>query len=307
MAVTVYKEGAFGIISGTPYACLEELRSQGIYNSSKVVCIANSNQGASTKDILLMYWTGGRVVLADLYNWFKFNEASGSTAIDMGSLQQSASLISGAVFRQGMDSLISGVGALYLSGIDAKIAFNVSGCAVMAGLSGNKDQTGTISVWVNPSTNSLAVNKEQVIYELVPNHMNGTSPAQHSYMRVFINDTNHTSFDFRNYSDTYNTNYMNLSGATINTNVWNHIAVTSDGTRSILYLNGEQTATKLSGANVGQWVGDLSISGTYSKNIGAHIVSGTIGNHFTGYIDNLRIANRAFNDEEIRQLYDAGV
>jgi len=306
MVVTTYAEGAFGILSGSPYACLDELRAQGIYNSGKVVGFTQCNDN-SVKDIMVMYWRGSRKILSNLINWFKFSETSGTTSYDEGDGANNVSLISGAAFTTGMDSTISGVGALFLSG-SLGTAYNVSGHCTVPANATLVNGIGSVSLWVK----TLATGIDQTIFEIVPYSDFDGVLSLGAYFRLFIDALNKPSFEFMNYTPvtTYNADHINVSGASaITLDSWTHIGATSDGSTTRLYVNGsEQGVGSTSGVNVGQWVADLVMSGgtsSHVRNIGYHTISGTIGSYFSGSIDNVRLTNSVFNSEEMMQLYDA--
>lgn len=302
--VTTYAEGAFGILSGSPYACLEELRTQGIYNSGKVIGITQHNN--SFKDVMIMYWRGSRKILTSLVNWFKFSETSGTTSYDEGSGANNVSLISGAIFTTGMDSTVSGVGALLLSG-SLGTSYNISGHATVPANTELINNIGSISLWVK----TLTTDVDQTIYEVMPfSDANGFNSIG-CYFRLFIDSLNKPSLEFINYTpiSTYNADHINISGVSINLGEWTHIGATSDGSTTRFYVNGvENGIGSVSGVNVGQWTGDLVMSGgaaSHVRNIGYHTTSGVIGSYFSGLIDNVRITNRLFSSEEMMQLYDS--
>ena len=302
MVVTTYAEGAFGILSGSPYACLEELRAQGIYNSGKVIGFTQSND-SSLKDIMVMYWKGSRKILTSLTNWFRFSETSGSISYDEGSAGTTASLVSGAIFSDGMDSSVSGVGALLLSGT-LGTTYNIRGHATIPADANIISNIGSICMWVKILNNA----RDQVIYEVVPYSEFSGVLALKTYFKLYISETSdRLTLDFKNSTDTYGDNFISVSGDSISVNTWTHIGATSDGSTTRVYVNGIESTTT-SGVNVGQWTGDMIMSGgtsSHVRNIGYHIISGTVGEYFSGYIDNLRITNRLFNSEEMMQLYDA--
>ena len=77
------------------------------------------------------------------------------------------------------------------------------------------------------------------------------------------------------------------------TNVWSHIAYTSDGGRLRFYVNGKLKVTA-SGFDALTGTGPLLIGGGYE------------GEVFDGLIDELRVYNRALNDGEIAADLGAG-
>jgi len=73
---------------------------------------------------------------------------------------------------------------------------------------------------------------------------------------------------------------------------WYHIAVTSDGVESIIYINGQADATGKPNTQTGTGLG----IGYYSGDT-----------HFDGVIDEIKIFDRALSSEEILQLYREGL
>jgi len=93
-------------------------------------------------------------------------------------------------------------------------------------------------------------------------------------------------------------NYNGSSGGALETtanitiNVWNHIASTYDGSNSIIYINGVQSATESS-------TGTLT---TNANNLAVGAARGTLG-FFNGTIDEVKIWNRSLGSAEIWQEY----
>ncbi|MHC4890517.1 MAG: LamG-like jellyroll fold domain-containing protein, partial [Planctomycetota bacterium] len=87
--------------------------------------------------------------------------------------------------------------------------------------------------------------------------------------------------------------YMHVTTtATISTDEWYHIAVTSDGSQSVIYIDGQRDVT----------TGTANTATGTGMGIGYH--SGDT--YFDGIIDDVRIYERALSAEEIRQLYLCG-
>jgi len=84
----------------------------------------------------------------------------------------------------------------------------------------------------------------------------------------------------------------------LNFNVWHHVAVTFDGTNLTVYVNGayDGSTTKTYNTQLGST--GLSL-GVTPPNDGWHM-------NFNGFLDDIRIYNRALSETEIRQLYWGG-
>jgi hypothetical protein len=137
----------------------------------------------------------------------------------------------------------------------------------------------TITAWIKPAANrqqDIVCKDWQTSYT---GYESGISPAGELFFR--INPTT-TTYAYR-YS----------SGAAITTGVWQHVAVTYDGTNIRFYKNGALISTVAAGGRLYSSAEVLYI-GTY-ETIGTFLYSGTI--------DELRIYNKKLTDTEISQLY----
>ena len=91
-------------------------------------------------------------------------------------------------------------------------------------------------------------------------------------------------------------------------NTWVHVAATSDGSTTRLYINGSiQNVTINSGSNTGAWIGDTTATVGVETNIGASFSQGARANFFNGTIDELVVLNRTLSDSEIFDFYNRGV
>jgi len=86
-----------------------------------------------------------------------------------------------------------------------------------------------------------------------------------------------------------------VSASTLSAGTWYHIVVTSDGTNSVLYLNGVSDATSAG-------VGHTSSAQTY--NFGRRADNNSA--HFNGSLDEAGIWDRALTSTEITSLYNSG-
>jgi hypothetical protein len=77
---------------------------------------------------------------------------------------------------------------------------------------------------------------------------------------------------------------------------WHHVAARGDGSRLKIYIDGQDVATGGSGTlNYG--------SSIYGFNIGGKVWD-TTGNWFNGFIDDVRIYNRAIDTSSIQRIYN---
>jgi hypothetical protein len=79
------------------------------------------------------------------------------------------------------------------------------------------------------------------------------------------------------------------AGAHLPTDTWTHLAATFDGSTQRLYVNGELVGTR-------PQAGDISVSGGKLRIGGS---SGSGDDYLTGYIDEVRVYNRALTQAEI--------
>ena len=86
-----------------------------------------------------------------------------------------------------------------------------------------------------------------------------------------------------------------ISGQQLSTNQWQHIALTADGSKFRIYINGQEKAS-VAGTLGGQNSAPLDIGGVCSG----------VGATFPGLLDEVTIANRALTATEIAALYNAG-
>ncbi|EMI46059.1 LamG-like jellyroll fold domain-containing protein [Rhodopirellula sp. SWK7] len=97
------------------------------------------------------------------------------------------------------------------------------------------------------------------------------------------------------------------STTTINDDTWHHVAVTSDGGGTSLFIDG----VELTGGDVTYSQGDASTAvflddlvSASSVKLGAYD-TGSVGGEFTGLIDDVRVYNYAVNDSDMSELYNS--
>lgn len=103
---------------------------------------------------------------------------------------------------------------------------------------------------------------------------------------------------FRAHIGVGNTFYYIDSTNTISTNTWYHVAMTYDGAKMVLYVNGvAQTNGSMTGS---------IITTTQPMRIGGGAPAGTPQYYFKGRIDEADIFSRALSPSEIAEIYNAG-
>ncbi|MCF1191149.1 HYR domain-containing protein, partial [Mangrovimonas sp. AS39] len=140
----------------------------------------------------------------------------------------------------------------------------------------------SIEVWVKPETIGGGV---QAILSKRDASFSGNA---HGY-DLRINNSGHVVFRWNK------TGIINSSPYTIDTARWYHVAVTRSGNEYRLYIDGILIKTGSGGQ---------PSSNNYKTLLGAmdHASSSVPTNHFNGWIDELRIWNKALSVEHIRQM-----
>jgi len=91
---------------------------------------------------------------------------------------------------------------------------------------------------------------------------------------------------------------------TVTQNTWVHLAVTSDGSTSKLYINGvEETVIVVAGSNNGSWLGD--VTSRVNTNIG-RTERQDITDYFDGSMEDVRLYDYPLSEQEIATIYNAG-
>lgn len=338
MAVAHYNEGAFGMISGSPYAVLEKLRQEGLRNSGKVVGLTTPD--VSTGDILVMFFNGSKNISSDMLNWLKFEGHTDGVIDDSGTLAQKALLVSGAsVSGTSVTGTTSGV--LWLSGVLGAAYVDSFAHVALSGIYASTDGGTVVTSGIADSTTENLLTQQGTVCAWIKRVGEGKDDAIYDYssaesgvawVRIIVGNDNRLGYEFKNFwdyglgQDKVGCGYgdggagtvsgVRISGTTaVTKNVWHHVAVTSDGSKIKLYVDGEKepedTYLQISGTNAGQWYGDINVSGTFRRTIGASItgVSKDITTgpgfdaQFYGYVDDFRILDYPLTEDQIRQLY----
>jgi len=200
-----------------------------------------------------------------LVGHWKFDEGSGSSAVDSSGNNNTGSLINGPIWTNGKID-----GALSFDGVDDAVQIGTSNISVSG---------GTIAFWAYAENFSSA-------HHFFFSHM--TQPWSNRIQLYTDNTEGYLDLGLGD-SHTRHTNIQDL-----NTNIWYHITLTWDGANYVVYVDG---AGKASGTYTG-----LSILETYAD-IGNNGYSSDRTEAFKGIIDEVRIYNRALSATEILELY----
>jgi Concanavalin A-like lectin/glucanases superfamily len=120
------------------------------------------------------------------------------------------------------------------------------------------------------------------------------------YSALYIDYNGRPEFQFRTTQDGVDRKAQ--GGKVLNKNEWYNLVLTADGQSYHMYVNGEEITVY--GENIGRWFSDLT-SHVYAYRIGA-IDSNPLSGSFNGYLDDVRIYNRALSFAEVVALYGEG-
>lgn len=194
---------------------------------------------------------------------YSFDETSGSQVDDTSG--------------KGNNGLISGATRIAQGKFGQALSFNGYNDWVSVNDSPSLDLTTgmTLEAWVYPtdtlSTWPTVIMKEQV--DSMAYALYGNSDSNNPSIYVDINGENGTN-----------------GGDKLAANTWTHLAATYDGGNLNLYVNGKKVATQ-------------AVSGAMSASDGALRIGGNSvwgSEYFAGYIDEVRIYNRALTANEIQ-------
>jgi hypothetical protein len=193
---------------------------------------------------------------------YGFEEASGTTVDDSSSAANTGTLNGATRAATGRFGAAVTVGSGANVGVPASTSL-----ALSSGM--------TLEAWVNPTTAANAwrpvIVKEHnlgLAYALYESTSSGP-PSAH----------------------VFTTSEQDVRGtAALPANTWSHLAATWNGATLILYVNGTQVATK-------------ALSGTMVNSTGALRIGGssTLGEWFTGLVDEVRVYNRPLTATEVGQ------
>jgi hypothetical protein len=203
------------------------------------------------------------IVTSGLVGHWWFDEGGGTTAADASGNGNDGTLVSGPTWSPGQF-----VGALRFDGVDDYVD-----CGNGASL----NITGKITVALWAKSDGLPGQYDALL-------MKTSSTSWPDGYGLFYNGSNEVRF-FVNHWNTY------LASAPINPTPWNHIAGVYDGSAVRIYVNGvEGTSVSYTGSIIST-IADLEIGRGASD-----------AYNLSGWIDEVRLYNRALSAEEIRAL-----
>jgi len=228
-------------------------------------------------------------IRAGIAGWWKFNDGSGIVANDAsdtytGVPGTDGTLVGSTVFAT--DAVRGGDLSVY--GISGQVTFPYNTAV--------QPITGTVSVWVKPSSLVLMDIVQQQTNQLLRCNMKGTFTAyairvdgQGRAYGVISNDDPKTC-------KTQTQVYTNVN--TIPLNVWTHIAMEWDGSKLTIFINGAAAGSVAYNANPTY---GLSYSGTSPLLVAAPSIQ--FASDFLGQVSDLRIYKRALTATEIANIY----
>ena len=210
----------------------------------------------------------------NLVSLWKFDEGSGSTAYD--SAGDNDGTIYGATWTTGQID-----GALDFDGVDDYV-----NCGNDANL--NPLNTISISAWIYPNALTTAHHQTIVMREGV---------AYQNYI-FWIPTRGGTGDNLEFIVGNGSSNSFHLASGVISAGKWQHVAVTMDGGRVLLYVDAVEKLNESESNSF--WQGSAPLV------IGDRIRTGS-SDPFNGVIDDVRIYDRALTAGEIWQLYQNGL
>jgi hypothetical protein len=256
-----------GEISGNPTAIgdhnITVTASNLAGSDSKVVTITVN----PTTPLLKSAYTVTRQ--SDLLGWFKFDEATGTTATNYGAEGSAATLMSGAVFS----TLEKKFGASSLStpGQDSRV--RLSSTIGLGSTSGSDPYS--LSTWFKGlSTYAENTGSWRTLTQ-------GGGPHQ-----VLLNAS---SDELGSYNSGWTGSGYTLSPSA-SASSWQHLVATFDGSRTKFYIDGS-------------YVGQLAAS--FGGNI-EYIGNDTGGNRFADYLDDFRVYGVTLSAADITDIYGRG-
>ena len=211
-----------------------------------------------------------------LHHW-SFDESSGLTLADAAG-DQSGRLLNGPIWQPQGGKY---AGALKFDGVNDYVdlgKFNVSGSAI------------SFALWIKPDE-LRDENDARFISKAVNDSVQG-----HHWM-LSSGGWNGKYLRFRLKTGQYTKTLISKTGV-LQTDKWQHVAATYNGSRMRLYLNGQQIASTAKTGSLA--VGDVSVA-LANQPLGAG------SRPYKGRLDDMRIYNRALTSQEIQQIMnDAG-
>lgn len=208
-----------------------------------------------------------------LKEWLKFDEGSGTTAIDSSGTGNTGTLVNGPVYVPGN---IGPYALNFNNGTpNAGLLVDVPGSSSLT-LSGD----GTLSAWINPTDFTT-------YYESILSKRHAGGDANDNY-ELFIDQGNH-------YLDFYNgTVFTTLTQ--VQTGTWTLITLVVSGSNCLYYINGILSTTFTS-------CGFGSTNTSDDFKVGYFTDGASDNQQYYGQEDDVRVYNRALSADDVAELY----
>ncbi len=215
----------------------------------------------------------------DQVNYWKFDEGMGRSAGDSVGGQNGALFGSSTGFGWASGKVGTALG------MDGTLG---TGVALPNGiLTGSQ---GSVSLWLD--MNNLS--DRNIIFSAKSTTDNNV------YAALAVDRDGRPQFQFR---DTTNANDRKAQATRLlNRNEWYNLTLTANGLGYHVYVNGEEVV--VAGDNIGRWFPEIT-NQTWSYRIGA-LDAVPLNGSFNGYLDDVRIYNRALTADEAKALYTEG-
>jgi len=219
-----------------------------------------------------MFWPGQNEITSGLIRWYKFNEGSGTDVFDSSPSAKHGTLVNSPIWTNSLN----GVGkSLYFS----RTLSNYVDTAT------NAIGIKTVSFWINPAT----TNSGYIVTGYASSGGgNGfatlmSGPTNFQAGSLFVND-------------------MTATNAIPQTNTWIFISsIIQNGANGKIYTNGVLLYSGTCSTEIAT-TNRIRIGGRWN----AANVAQSSGVLFEGFIDDVRIYNRALSDSEMLSLYRNG-
>ena len=201
--------------------------------------------------------------------FYNFSEGSGNVAIDRSINQNTANIYGGASWPT-----VNGGNCTYFDGYKNYIDCGSSGLFDLK-------QGVTVSAWIAPSAHQTASEPGIVGKDL------------NSYLLTYYPTDGRVYWYINNAGGTY-------TRASVSTNTWSLVTATYDGSYLRLYINGQPSGTPTA------YSGTVAYSAA-NLLLGCRSASGGVPSlPFKGYMDDVRVYNRALSSGEVSALYSSG-
>jgi hypothetical protein len=224
-----------------------------------------------------------------IVGWWQFNELSGITASDSSGPYDNGTYTNGMLVGSALFTTDATRGAVLN-------VYGISGYVEYPYTTTLQPATGTISVWVKPSSLVLADIVQQdtdLICNLSANltaYALRMDPKGRAY--AVISNGNPKTCAKNPQTQAYS------SSGQLAVNQWTHLAMEWNGTTLYLFVNGKQVSST---SYYAEPTYGLSYHGTSPMKVAG---IGVLGNNYEGELSDLRIYSRALTSTEIAQIYN---